>query len=601
MSVETFQVTLRTPWGGPWRRFREPVAVITAQEAGEVKAALQQVDAAVAGGLYAAGFVTYEAAAAFGLPVHESPSGLPLVQFGLFAPDTIESLSRFPAQGDNQSGPWTPTVDHDEYLQAIAAIKDAIARGDTYQINYTFRLRGPFDGSAPALMRDVYAGQAGGWSAYVDLGSHAICSASPELFYSRQDLALVCQPMKGTAPRGFWPDQDEARGRALQRSAKNRAENVMIVDMARNDLGRISRIGSVRAERLYEVERYPSQWQMVSTVTSQAEITSLTATFEALFPSGSVTGAPKHSSMGIIRELETAPRGIYTGAIGYLSPHRRAHFNVAIRTVVVDRRTQTAELGIGSGVIWDSVDRDEYDECLLKARVIAGPSRALVGSAGRANTRRAASYAVPDPPRFRLLESMLWTPADGFVLLERHLDRLFASAACFRFGGDRREVQDLLANAVGDLRGPSKVRIMLEADGGVLCEAIDLSPLPNPMRVGLAGEPIDPSDVFLYHKTTSRAVYDRARASRPDVDTPILWNEAGEITESADANVVIVRGWRKVTPPVECGLLAGTRRAELLAAGEIVEERILLEELQTADEIWLINSVRGWIAAQLVM
>jgi para-aminobenzoate synthetase/4-amino-4-deoxychorismate lyase len=195
---------------------------------------------------------------------------------------------------------------------------------------------------------------------------------------------------------------------------------------------------------------------------------------------------------------------------------------------------------------------------------------------------------------------MLWTPDEGFVLLEAHLDRLFASAACFRFDGDRKEIRDMLANAVGDLRGPSKIRIMLEADGGVLCEAVDLSPLPSPMRIGLAGEPIDRADVFLYHKTTSRAVYDRARASRPDVDTPILWNYDGEVTEAAEANIVVVRGGRKVTPPVECGLLPGTLRADLLARGEIHEERILVEDLPRADEIWLVNSVRGWIRAELV-
>jgi branched-subunit amino acid aminotransferase/4-amino-4-deoxychorismate lyase len=219
---------------------------------------------------------------------------------------------------------------------------------------------------------------------------------------------------------------------------------------------------------------------------------------------------------------------------------------------------------------------------------------------GGSSHPRAASYAVPDPPRFRLLETLLWTPDEGFVLLDRHLERLFASAACFRFDGDEREVRDMLANAVGDLRGPSKIRIMLEADGSVLCEAVDLSQLPSPMRVALAGEPIDAADVFLYHKTTRRHVYDRARASRPDVDTAILWNDAGEITESTEANIVLVRGGRRVTPPIECGLLPGTRRAELLERGEIVEERILLEELHAAEEIWLVNSVRGWIRATVV-
>lgn len=599
MTPDAFQVILRTPWGGPWRHFRAPRAILAAHHISEVQSVLDQVDAAVGDGCYAAGYVCYEAAGAFGLPVRPELPGIPLVQFGIFTADSIDRLARFPAHGGCQAEPWIPTVGHDEYMRAIGSIKDAIARGDTYQINYTFRLRAPFEGSASALMRDVYAGQAGGWSAFVDLGSHAICSASPELFFARQGTRVRCRPMKGTAPRGFWPSQDEARGRALHGSEKNRAENVMIVDMVRNDLGRLARVGSVRADSLFEVERYPSQWQMVSTVTADVDATDLRRMFEALFPTGSITGAPKHAAMQIIRDLETTPRGIYTGAIGYVSPRGRAHFNVAIRTVVIDRRSQTAELGIGSGIVWDSVDVDEYEECLLKARVLAG-HRAGSAAPHISASHPSASYAVPDPPRVRLLETMLWTPEQGFVLLGRHLDRLFASAACFRFDGDRREIQTMLDNAVADLRGPSKVRIMLEADGSVLCEAVDLNVLPSPMRVALAGEPIDSSDVFLYHKTTNRSVYDRARASRPDVDTAILWNAAGEVTEATEANIVVVRNGRKVTPPVECGLLPGTLRAELLESGHIIEERVLLEDLAQADEIWLVNSVRGWIPATLV-
>ena len=601
MSTAAFEVVLRTPWGGPWRRFHDPQRVLVAHDPADVAVVLREVDDAVRAGHYAAGFVAYEGAPAFGLPVRLDAPELPLAAFGIYSADCVDPLSRFPAHGGCETGVWSPTIDHASYLRAIASIKEAIARGDTYQINYTFRLRARFEGSASAMMREVYAGQAGDWSAFVDLGSHAICSASPELFFSLRDGQVVCRPMKGTAPRGFWPAQDAALGLALQASEKNRAENVMIVDMVRNDLGRIARVGSIQAGGLYEVERYPSQWQMVSAVTGATDVTSIGRLFEALFPTGSITGAPKHSAMGIIRDLETTPRGIYTGAIGYVSPHGHSHFSVAIRTVVIDRRTQTAELGIGSGIVWDSVDRDEYDECLLKAQLVTGQMpRRRPAAAGAPSPGRAASYAVPDPPRFRLLETLLWTPDEGFVLLDRHLERLFASAACFRFDGDRREVRDMLTNAVGDLRGPSKIRIMLEADGSVLCEAVDLNPLPSPMRVGLAGEPIDPADVFLYHKTTRRGVYDRARASRPDVDTTILWNDAGEITESTEANVVLVRNGRRVTPPIECGLLPGTRRAELLERGEIVEERILLEELHTADEIWLVNSVRGWIQATLV-
>jgi para-aminobenzoate synthetase/4-amino-4-deoxychorismate lyase len=497
-------------------------------------------------------------------------------------------------------GLWQPSIDHPSYLSAIQAIKGRIEAGDTYQINFTFRLTAPFAGDPWAVMRDLYAAQRGGWSAYVDTGDQVICSASPELFFSLEGERLTCRPMKGTWPRGYWPEQDAIRGDELRRSGKDRAENIMIVDMVRNDLGRVARTGSVRPVSLFDVERYPLQWQMTSTVEAAAEQLSLDRLFEAMFPSGSITGTPKHSSMNIIRELESTPRGMYTGAIGYRSPRGRAHFNIAIRTIVVDRKAGSAEFGVGSGVVWDSVDRDEYEECLLKARILGAAS----GDAGMRPVsappaEAGASYVVADPPGFRLLETMLWTPEEGFALLDAHLERLRESAACFGFACDIDEVRRLVESAVEDLRGPAKLRTMLEGDGTVLCEAVDLIPLRDPLRVALAAGPVDRRSVFLYHKTTNRAVYDRARASHPDADTVILWNDAGVITEGTESNIVIACGGVKVTPPVECGLLPGLKRAELLAAGEIVESIITRDDLYNAEEIWLINSVRGWMRCSL--
>jgi para-aminobenzoate synthetase/4-amino-4-deoxychorismate lyase len=583
-----FAIVLRTPWDGPWRRFSNPLRVITAQTPAQVRGALAQVDAAVRAGSYAAGFVAYEAAAAFDLPVRPPSGSLPLVSFGIFEPSAVERAARLPWSGEARIGEWRPSIDHRGYLEAVDAIKTRIESGDTYQINYTFRLTAPFSGDPSAAMRDLYLGQVGPWSAYVSTGTHVICSASPELFFRQSGERLICRPMKGTWPRGYWPEQDEARGEELRHSTKNRAENVMIVDMVRNDLGRVARTGSVRASSLFEVERYPLQWQMTSTVEADAAGATLGRLFESMFPSGSVTGAPKHSSMQIIRDLETTPRGIYTGAIGYLSPRGRAHFNVAIRTVVIDRSAGQAEFGVGSGIVWDSVDRDEYEECLLKARML-GPV-----SVGRSSVVP-VSYVIDEPPRFQLLETIVWLPEAGFVLLEAHLRRLRASAECFGFACDLDEVRTLVNGAIEDLRGPAKLRALLHADGSILCEAVDLNPLPDPLGIDLAAEPVDRTDVFLYHKTTNRSVYERARASRPHADAVVLWNEAGEITEATEANVVITRGSLKVTPALEYGLLPGVKRAELLAAGEIVEGRITKEELRSADEIWLINSVRGWM------
>lgn len=580
-----FEVLLRTPRGGPWRTFRDPVDVIVAERAEDVVGCLARVDRAVREeGCYAAGFVTYEAAAAFGLPSLPAAQGsLPLACFGLFPPDRVGTLPHLPSTSDYRVAEWNPSIDRAHYASVLRRIE----AGDTYQINFTFRLNARFEGDPIALLRDLDAAQEGPWGAFIDTGRHAICSASPELFFAVEHDRVVCRPMKGTAPRGLWPEADRAQAEWLRTSEKNRAENVMVVDMVRNDLGPVARPGSVEAAPLFEIERYPLQWQMTSTVKARTSSPELPALFEALFPSGSITGAPKHSSMAIIRDLETRPRGIYTGAIGYWSPNGRGHFNVAIRTVCIDRETSDAEFGVGSGVVWDSIDVEEYDECLLKASIIGRPPR--------------RSYAVSHRPDTRLLESIGWTREGGFALLDRHLARLRASAECFGYELDAAAVGVMLETAVADLRGPAKLRLLLGHNGSIVCEAIDLAERDErPLQVALAADPIDPEDVLLYHKTTRREVYERARASRPDADAVLLWNPLGEITEATDANVVVEIEGRKVTPPVECGLLGGTLRAALLDAGEIVEQRITVAEMPSAPRFWLINSVRGWMSAELM-
>ena len=529
-------------------------------------------------GCWAAGFVTYEAAAAFGLPTADAPrTSLPLVWFGLYPPGNVTRLRQLGAGSGHAAGPWRPSIERTHYLHAIRGIKTRIAAGDTYQINYTFRLRAPFYGDPMSLLEQLQDAQRGPWAAYVDIGSHAICSASPELFYRLDGNRITCRPMKGTAPRGRWSHEDRRRALDLQRSAKNRAENVMVVDMTRNDLGRLAHTGTVVVQSLFDVERYPGQWQMTSTVTAEAGTADLDAVFAALFPSGSVTGAPKRSSMAIIRDLEADPRGVYTGAIGCVSPDGYAQFNVAIRTVTVDRERSEAEFGVGSGVVWDSVDRDEYDECLNKAAML---------------TRR-------EEP-FRLLETLAWSPGVGFIRLDAHLGRMRASAAYFGFEwpADQR-VRVEAAAAVTARASATRVRILLDRDGRVEVQAQDLTPLPDPIRIALAVEPVSSADVFLFHKTTSRKTYEHARASRPDVDSVLLWNERGEITEGTEANVVVEIDERRVTPPLDCGLLPGVLRAELLKAGEVQEGSIRREDIPRATKIWLISSARGWMRTEL--
>jgi len=579
------EAIIRTPWDGPWRRFANPVAVLQTTDPAQVRDYLRTIEErSRREGLFAAGFVTYEAAGAFGLPAHASlRDGLPLLCFGLFNPDNVSTCADLPAQGSHDCGSWIPSIHHEQYLDAIGKIKGRIEAGDTYQINFTFRLDASFEGDPRSLMRSLNAAQGGQWGAFLDIGTHAICSASPELFFKVSGQRVECRPMKGTMPRGLYTADDRRQADLLHQSAKNRAENVMVVDMVRNDLGRLAKFGSVEVSSLFDLERFPAQWQMTSTVVAElAEPPSLERLFEALFPSGSVTGAPKHSSMDIIRGLETRPRGIYTGAIGYLDPAGDAHFNVAIRTVTIDKRRQMAEFGVGSGIVWDSVDRDEYAECVLKASILLR-DEAEVGPA----------------TEFELLETLKWSPGEGFVLLERHFARLVDSADYFGFTISEPSIRAALSSAIEDRTTAARVRLRVARDGTAVCEVGELTGQPAVLRAALSATPVDVGDVFLYHKTTRRYVYDAAKASRPDADAVILWNEAGEITEGTVHNIIVEIGGRKLTPPVECGLLAGTLRAEMLESGEIEIGRIRIEDLASATGCWLINSVAGSIPAML--
>jgi para-aminobenzoate synthetase/4-amino-4-deoxychorismate lyase len=461
----------------------------------------------------------------------------------------------------------TPSLDEPEFTAAFQTIKRHLAEGNSYQANFTFRLEGPFGGDPRAFFADLVRAQRGGHSCFLDAGTHVICSASPELFFSRKGSLVTTRPMKGTRARGRTPGEDRRCRDGLGASAKDRAENVMIVDMIRNDLGRIADVGSVQVPELFSIERYPTVWQMTSRVTARTAAT-LPEIFAALHPSASVTGAPKHRTMEILNGLEDGPRGVYTGAVGYVRPGGDASFNVAIRTAVVDRRTRRVTFGVGSGIVWDSDARAEYDECLLKARVLE---------------RR--------PAEFELLETTVWRPGCGFRLLDRHLHRLRESAEYFDFPCDLTTVRDAMEQAVAGSAEALRIRLRLSKDGEV---RIDRQPfVPDTreyLRVGLADAPVNSADVFLFHKTTNRAVYDAAR--RLAFDEMILWNTHGEVTEALTGNIVAeFDDGRRVTPPVESGLLAGTMRADLLAGEWMQEAVVTIEDLDRARHLWLINSV----------
>ncbi|MDS4041603.1 MAG: aminodeoxychorismate synthase component I [Candidatus Competibacter sp.] len=565
-------------------RFASPARIVAAMRPDEVVPALRVIETAVTQHRHhAAGFIGYEAAAAYGLTVHAPMPDLPLLWFGLY--EKVEAIEDWtagipnpPPTASYAAGSWQSTLGRATYETVVGRVKDYLARGHSYQINFTFPLRASFDGEPWAFFVDLAAARQGEYAAFIDTGRFAICSVSPELFFQLDGERLIAKPMKGTAARGRTLAEDNARIVDLRQSEKNRAENLMIVDMLRNDMGRVAQVGSVTVPRLFEVERYPTLLQMTSTVTARTRA-SVVEILASLFPCASVTGAPKVRAMQIIQELEPQPRGVYTGAIGFIGPERRARFNVAIRTVLVDRARRQATYGVGSGLVWDSDASDEYEECLIKARVL---------------TER--------QPSFQLLESLLWEPGSGYFLLEEHLARLADTAAYFNIPLDRATIEARLTELAPTSGKESKIRLRVNLDGTFAVEAAPLTQraLPQPARVGLARAPVDSSMIWLYHKTTRREIYDAARASRPDCDEVILWNERGELTEASMANVVLDLDGAWVTPPVTSGLLAGTFRRWLLAAGQIRARILTPADLHAAQRIALINSVRKWRAAILV-
>ena len=646
---------------GDWLLFSAPRAVYTTQQIDEVAALVARVAEQVeAQSLWAAGFISYEAAPAFdgSLTVRAATAPTaPLVWFGLYAAPAIvpaDQLLRcnlpirtstgMPTGAQSRAqialpATWRPSLTRTAFDERIQRIKRYIAAGDNYQTNFSMRLDAALGVSAGAVARDGERGaasavdaaapsaigadpgcpdadalDAAAWQlfvsmvranaprcgAYIDTGSLVVASASPELLLRLNGEHIESRPMKGTAPRGRCTLEDVQQGEQLRASPKNRAENLMIVDMVRNDLARIATLGSVRAGRLFELERYPTLWTLTSTVRARTQA-SVFDVLAAMFPAASITGAPKRRTMAIIAELEATPRGVYTGSIGYIAPGRRAQFNVAIRTAVVDRAARTLQYGVGGGIVWDSTSSAEYDECVLKARVVTDP-----------------------PVAFELLETLRWQSDVGFVLLTRHLERLLDSARYFDFSCDldvaRSELaacvaasaEDCVARRGADGALARRVRLLLSRTGDVTCSAQPLADAmlaasatrAAPVALTLATVPIDERDVFLLHKTTRRGMYERALAAAQIQDGGIgdvlLWNSAGEITETTIANVVVEIDGERVTPPVECGLLAGTLRAELLATGQIREARVTIADVrERATRLWLINSVRGWREAAL--
>jgi para-aminobenzoate synthetase/4-amino-4-deoxychorismate lyase len=563
-----------------WLCFQNPDEIIQTNSIDQVVPKLQLVNDLIAKHqIYGAGFISYEASTAFDsiLKTH-SPSSFPLLWFGLYKKPEIIDLPKPTLAGEYKLN-WTPSVSEEEYHQAISKIKKYISLGETYQVNYTLRLNAPFSGDTWELFLKLVQAQKADYGAYVDIDNFAICSASPELFFHLDDHNLTSRPMKGTAARGLTLVADYDIANQLHFSEKNRAENVMIVDMIRNDIGRIANINTVKVPSLFKVEKYPTVWQMTSTVTAKTTA-SMNEIMGALFPCASITGAPKARTMEIIQELENTPRRIYTGCIGFISPQRQAQFNVAIRTVLIDKENKQAEYGVGGGIVWDSVSSDEYQECQIKAQVL-----------------------TLNQPDFSLLETILWQPQNGYFVLNYHLQRLQDSANYFGFNVNINNVKTQLDQLTKTFSNRDyKLRLFLDSQGEIIYETIPLLPVNNQefVKLGICCTPVDSTNIFLYHKTTNRQVYEIAKAAFPDCDDVLLWNERGEITETCIGNIVVDLNGELLTPPVKCGLLAGTFRANLLEKCKIGEEIITLEMLKYSHRIYIINSVQKWRQAVLI-
>ncbi len=565
-----------------WHWFTDPAASVIAWETDEVVPALRRVEQAAAEGLWAVGFVSYDAGPAFdaAITAHRRQD-TPLLAFGLFEtanPD--DALANETQGGAFEVGPWRSMVDRGSFESSVRLVKERIAAGDTYQVNLTLRLEASFAGDPLGLFRSLARSQRADHLVFLDLGSHALCSASPELFFRSTPLPdggrhLVSKPMKGTRRRSSDPQIDRRLAEDLVTSDKDRAENTMIVDMMRNDFGRVARVGTVDVPVLHAVEHYPTVHQMVSTVVADTDA-SLTDVFLASFPPSSITGAPKVSTTRIITELEADGRGTYCGAAGIIAPDGTTEFNVAIRSVWVDRDSGTALYGTGGGIVWDSDPTDEWFETRTKTRVVE---------------------SAPAP--FDLLETMLYSPHVGIALLDRHLDRLATSAERFGFDIDPTGLRRRL-DAI-EARSAQRVRVVVGPNGEIHIATTPINPtLGDPWIVPVdrlpSGEsPVQSTDLFLRHKTTHRSVYEAARARHPGAPDVILWNERGEVTETTIGNLVIEFDGQLVTAPVSCGLLPGTFRAELLEHDKIVEQVVTIDDLEQANEVFMINSVRGWV------
>ncbi len=575
--------------------FQSPHAIFSTRRKEEVALCLAQAEEALASGNWLAGYLGYDLGQALEERLETLLPDLskrPLLWLAAYAEprrlDRAEAArwlaEAAPRNASAAMSEPTFTMSRGIYDEAFRRVKDYIAAGDVYQVNLTFTARFRFTGDPVALYRDLVRKQPVEHGALMRADDHWVLSVSPELFIAVEEGSIRARPMKGTAPRGRTLAEDDKLRAHLCTDEKSRAENLMIVDLLRNDLARVAAVGSVRVSDLFTLETHRSLHQMTSGILARRRSDAgFAAVVRALFPCGSVTGAPKIRAMEIIDEIEAGRRGPYTGSLGFAAPSGDLRFNVMIRTAVIGDDGEAA-VGIGGGIVADSRATGEYEECLLKLQFFSEPY-------------------VP----MCLIETLAWSKAEGFALLDRHLARLADSAGYFAIPCNLQAVRGALEDSVrGTSASRLRVRLLLDEDGvlGVTASPLE-EPTGRPWRFVLASTSTSSRDRYLYHKTTHRALYNQERHAAQHaygVDEVVFRNERGELTEGAVTNIFLEKGGRLFTPPVSCGLLPGVFRADFIerARARVVDRVLSLDDLESADRIFLANSVRGLMAADWV-
>ena len=570
--------------------FSRPVDVITCKDINTVEQKFRIIEKYLAKGFFAAGYIAYEAGFAFEENLKKLFTPGPILMWlGIYKkPIAIGIGSGTKELGGISSKkycllPNGLSVSKEQYISRINKIKSFIASGLTYQVNYTIKKYFRFSGDPYALFLRLCYNQKVPYAAFIKNDFEYILSLSPELFFRRNKNRVTVNPMKGTAERSNQALSDWAKALSLRDSSKDRAENLMIVDLLRNDLGKVSNAGSVRTESLFDVQRLETLWQMTSLVKAQLKTNlSWLDLFKSTFPSGSVTGAPKIKTMEIISRLENAPRGVYTGCIGYISPDRKAVFNVAIRTLRIEKSSRKAELGIGSGIVWDSQPEKEWDECRLKG-----------------------NFTKVEYCDFQLIETLLLKKG-AIRLLDYHMDRMEESASYFDFKFDRLGILKRIKTFSSRFNPAHdyKIRVLLSRDGSLkFSPQIQSALSPKASWVAFSEKITDSRDTFLYHKTTNRNLYNQEheRWRKLGAFDCLFKNEKGEVTEGAISNIFIECNNKIFTPPLSSGLLNGTFRRHLLegARGKIIERVIFENDLVFANKIYLTNAVSGIIPVKL--